>query len=230
MCSLNALFFCFSTICQAQIEIASGGGLGYPEVLARSKILNSGQLSFGGHVEVSYEPEDLQFFPGLAIGYDRVRLPLQESGNNIAALNVNQFRAVVSEHFIPDISNGRHWLISGGIGLCYCMATGTAPSGNQIRETTIDSTANIRKLFPEMNLGVAWCFGGQTDKDFYVTLELNIQYTLLLSGYNTYYVTVEEQSNNIYHYQSGLSGNLVTPWLSVVLHDKIKRRRLNRSE
>ncbi len=219
------LLFCRSFCSPAQIIMSEGFGLCYPEVYTGQKIINSGLIGFGANVGVVYEPEELQFFPGLTVSYGHVRLPLQESGNNVAAINVNQYGAVAWEHFIPDVFGARHLLISGGIGLSYIIANGAAPSGNQVRETTIDSTANIRRLFPEMNLALAYCLSGHTDDGFYVTLELNIQYVLLLSGYNNYYVTVEEQGNNIYHYRSSLAGNLITPWFSIVLHDKIRRHK-----
>ena len=211
--------------CHAQLVMSEGIGLCYPEVYTGKKMINSGLIGFGASLGAAYEPENLQFFPGLKLGYGRLRLPLQESGNNVAALIVNQYSSAGYEHFIPDIAAGRHFLISGGIGISYLVVNGAAPSGNQVRETSIDSTANIRRLFPEMDLALAYCFHGRADERFYVTLELNVQYVLLLSGYNTYYVTVAEPGNNIYHYQSSLSSNLVTPLLSIVIHDRIMHRK-----
>ena len=207
----------------AQINLCAGIDLSYPEVVTHNNtIINSGQLSDGLHVGIAYRPEDLQFSPALKIAYGRTRLPLQQAGENVAALNFNYLNIMIGENFsLPFHQN--ELLIYGGIGIACLIEKGVAPSGNQTIVTTIDSMTNISKAFPSLNIGVDYSI--ITNKSFYLSVGINLNYTLLLSGHNTYDITVTEQGNNIHHYQSSLVGNLVSPGVSVAMHHKLHKRK-----
>jgi hypothetical protein len=212
----------FGLMSHAQIVMSEGGGLCYPQVYTGQKIINSGLIGYGGQVGINYRPDELQFYPGLVISYGRERLPLQESGNNVGAVRFNHLSCLLSEHFIPNYSESHQFVISGGLGFSSFTARGVAPSGNEIKQMAIDSIEGIRKFFPAVSIGLAYSFGDLDGKDFYATVEMNLQYTQLFRGYNTYYITVEEHANIIYHYRAAFTGSVITPCVSLVLHDKIR--------
>ena len=211
------IFLFFFYVSSGQINVSAGPTLAYPELITNHKILNSGQISAGLRVAAAWQKEDLVLFPGIEASYGGVRLPLQSSGNNVAALNMRYASLMINEYFTPD--NMNRLLLYGGIGGTYMRSKGAAPSGNETRETTIDSTANITHFFPAINLGVEYT--AYTTGNWSVIAGLCLKYTALLAGQNTYYITVSKPGNKIYDYTSSLTGNLVTPGLYLSVHYKI---------
>jgi hypothetical protein len=217
------LFFCLPFLGMAQFELSGGLELGMPEVVtSNNNFITPGQISSGLRAGVTYRPEEVEFFPSLQLSYGNVRLPLQEHGNNVAALNFRYLNLMVNEHYALQVAGGQ-FLICGGIGLSYLGSNGVAPSGVQTIQTTIDSTANISKVFPAMNIGAEYHIGETEDRPLYFAVGVNVQYTMLFRNSNTYCVTVAEPGNKFYSYKSNLSGSLLSPVFYVAVHYKLRK-------
>jgi hypothetical protein len=207
------------------LELSGGTGMGYPQVLtARHNMINAGELSAGLGTGICYKPKETRFFPSLNISLHRERLPLQVSGNNIAALRFNCLDISLNENYTVTFSKSQ-LLIYAGIGLSRLTEKGVAPSGNETTQTTIDSTANISTLFPALNIGFEYNPNENTDNTLYMSIGINFQYSFLYEERNNYYITVAEPGNNTYHYQSGLSGSIICPNLYIVLHYKVHKKK-----
>ncbi len=224
-CIIFFLFFSF--YCKAQIELSTGFEASYPELLnSNNTRMNYGQISFGIRAGIAYNPEETQFFPILNLSYGRTRLPLQQFGKNVAALNFNYINVMLNENFIVTFPKSQLF-IYGGIGFSYLINKGitVAGTGGETMQATIDSTANINKAFPAMNIGFEYNYGESTSKDLYLTMGLNFQYILLLAGRNTYYINVAEPGNNNYPYHASLTGNVISPQFYIAIHYKMHRKR-----
>ena len=188
--------------------------------------MNYGQISFGIRAGIAYKPEETQFFPILNLSYGRTRLPLQQFGKNVAALNFNYINVMLNENFIVTFPKSQLF-IYGGIGFSYLINRGitVAGTGGETMQATIDSTANINKAFPAMNIGFEYNYGESTGKDLYLTMGLNFQYILLLAGRNTYYINITEPGNNNYPYHASLTGNVIIPQFYIAIHYKMHRKR-----
>jgi len=213
---INPLF------CTAQVDISAGIGIAYPELFTGSKIINSGQISSGLHATAAWRPEDLEFFPGIGVTYGATRLPLQNAGNNVAALNLRYLSVMLNEYFVPDYGELR-WLLYGGIGCSYLKSRGAAPSGNETDQTSIDSTANITHIFPAINAGME--YATYTGANWHVSFGLYIRYNLLFEGKNDYYITVSKPGNKIHDYASSLTGHLITTGLYIAVHYNVHGKR-----
>ena len=222
LCALFLSVLITPHLCTAQVDISSGVNIAFPELFTGSKIINSGQLSSGIHLAAAWRAEDLKFFPGIHVSYGATRLPLQNAGNNVAALDLRYLSFMLNEYFVPDYGELR-WLFYGGIGGTYMKSKGAAPSGNDTRQTSIDSTTNITHLFPAINIGMEYtAFSGE---NWHTSFGLCIRYNLLFSGKNDYYITVSEPGNKIYEYATTLTGNLVTPAVYVSAHYNIHTKK-----
>ena len=218
-----------SCYCKAQIELSTGFDLSYPVLLnSENKMLNAGQISFGVRAGIAYKPDETQFFPILNLSYGRTRLPLQQFGQNVAALNFNYLNAMLNENFIVTFPKSQLF-IYGGIGVSYLVNKGitVAGTGGETMHASIDSTANINKAFPAMNLGFEYNYGESTGKDLYLTIGINFQYILLLAGRNTYYINVAEPGYKQYNYQSSLTGNVISPDFYIAIHYKMRKKKGN---
>ena len=211
----------FSAVyCHAQIELSSGIDLSYPVLLnSHNSKLNYGQISFGVRAGIAYKPAETQFFPILNISYGRTRLPLQQFGPNVAALNFNYLNPMLNENFIVHFPTSEVF-IYGGIGFSYLKNEGIkiAGTGGETMKALIDSTANINKVFPAMNIGFEYNYGESKGKDLYLTLGLNFQYILLLTGNNTYNITIDKPGTGYTHYTTNLSGNVISPGFYIAIH------------
>lgn len=214
-------FLLFSAVyCNAQIEVSSGIDLSYPELLnSNNSKLNYGQISFGIRVGVAYKPAETQFFPILNLSYGRTRLPLQQFGSDVAALNFNYLNTMLNENFIVHFPTSEVF-IYGGIGFSYLHNAGITIGGPQgeTMKAVIDSTANITKVFPAMNIGFEYNYGESKGKDLYLTLGLNFQYIILLSGNNTYNISIDRPNVGYMHYTTNLQGNLISPGFYIAVH------------
>jgi len=76
-----------------------------------------------------------------------------------------------------------------------------------------------------MNMGLKYSYGESSDKDFYITMEINLQYLFPFAGNNNYYINVTWPGNNIYYYASHLSGNLISPCFSITVHYKVHKKK-----
>ena len=222
-------FLLLSCYCNAQIELSTGFDASYPELLnSNNTKVNYGQISFGVRVGVAYKPEETQFFPILNLSYGRTRLPLKQFGKNIAALNFNYLNVMLNENFVVTFPKSQLF-IYGGIGFSYLINKGItiAGSGGETMQGYIDSTANVNKAFPAMNIGFEYNYGESTGKDLYLTMGINFQYILLLAGRNTYNIHVAEPGNIVNYYQTSLTGNLISPGFYIAIHYKMHIKKGN---
>ena len=219
----------FANNCSAQIELSSGFDLSYPELLnSNNTRLLYGQISFGVKVGVAYKPAETQFFPILNISFGRTRLPLKQFGQNVAVLNFDYINVMLNENYIVTFPKSELF-IYGGVGFSYLINKGIAVAGSEgeTMHSSIDSTKNISNAFPALNIGFEYNYGESTGKDLYITMWLNFQYILLLAGQNTYDVSIAAPNSKYYHYQSSLTGNVITPSFYLAIHYKMHRKRAN---
>ena len=218
----SLLCYCY---CTAQTELSVGIGLGYPQMVTNNHtVINAGELSSGLHAGIVYKPDELQFFPGLNLSYGNIWLPLQQGGKDIADLKFNYINVMVNENFAINFPKSQ-LLIYGGIGFLHLAEKGipVADRNAKTMQASIDSTANVSKTFPAINIGVEYRV--YTDRNFYLGIGINFQYMLLLAGRNTYYITITEPGNNSYNYRASLSGSLVNPGVYVAVHYKVHRKK-----
>jgi hypothetical protein len=212
--------------CMAQVELSTGIEFGYPMLINNNKLVDAGQISSGLKFGVTYKPEEVQFFPTLDCSFGNSRLPLQHMGEHITSLEFNYLNVMLNETYV--IRHPRTQLfLYGGIGFSRLKERGVAPGGNETIVTTIDSTLNINKVFPAMNIGFAFDLSEPNDKMLYMTIGVNFRYTFLPPGHNTYYVTVAEQGNNINNRETSLTGNLIRPDFYIAVHCKLHKKKDN---
>jgi hypothetical protein len=206
---------------RGQWEFSSGIDMSYPVLLNSSNsVLNYGQISFGMHIGVAYKPEDVQFFPILISSFGRTRLPLVQYGkDNVAALNFNYLNEMLNENFVIHFPESELF-IYGGIGFSYLPNKGLVLAGSRsgTMKSAIDSSKNINKVFPAMNLGFEYIWGESTGKDLYLSMGINFEYILLLSERNTYYISINDPQNGISQYKASLTGNVISPGFYIALH------------
>lgn len=205
----------------AQIELSSGIDMSYPLLFNKyNKQPNYGQISFGLKLGVAYKPEDVQFFPMLTTAFGRTRLPLIEYGTrNVAALNFNYLNVMINENFVLHFPKSEVF-IYGGIGFSYLAQKGLALAGPRAgtMKSSIDSTANVNRAFPAMNIGFDYVYGESAGKDLYLSMGVNFQYILLLSERNSYYISVNDPQKGISKYNANLVGNAISPGFYIMLH------------
>jgi hypothetical protein len=212
----------------AQFELSSGIDMSYPVLLNSSnRKLNYGQISFGLRVGVAYKPAETQFFPIFNLSFGRTRLPIKQFGSNVAALNFNYLNAMLNENYVVTFPTSQLF-IYGGIGVSYLMNKGLTVAGNNggSYEANIDSTANVNKAFPAMNIGFEYNYGEAAGKDLYLTMGINLQYILLLADRNTYYLSVS-QGYNHNNYVGQFTGNVISPGFYIAIHYLLHRKKAN---
>jgi len=217
----------FSSYCKAQIELSTGFDLSYPVLMnSENKALNYGQITFGVRAGIAYKPAETQFFPILNLSYGRTRLPLQQFGDNVAALNFNYANVMLNENYVAAFPKSELY-IYGGIGFSYLTEKGitVAGSGGEAMQAAIDSTKNISKVSPALNLGFEYNYGESAGKDLYLTIGINFQYIMLLQGRNTYYINIVEQRSKNLTFASNLTGNVITPGFYIAIHYKMHKKR-----
>jgi hypothetical protein len=205
---------------QAQIELSSGIDLSYPLLLnSHNSKIDYGQVSFGLQFGIAYKPENTQFFPILKPSFGHTRFPLQQFGKNVAALNFDYLNLMLNENYIVRFPRSEVF-IYGGIGFSYLNRKGLKITGNggESMKATLDSTANINKVFPAINIGFEYNYGESAGKDLYLTMGLNFQYILLLNDRNTYYITIKEPGGTVLPFTTNFTGNLISPGFYIAIH------------
>ena len=210
----------FASHSVGQIEVSSGIDFNYPLLVnANNARLNYGQVSFGLRAGIAYKPEETQFFPILNLSFGRTRLPLKQLGKNVAALNFNYLNVMLNENYIVHFSKS-DLFIYGGVGFTYLMRKSgmtITGDGGESMKSSIDSTANVNKVFPAMNIGFEYNYGQSAGKPLYITMGINFQYTLLLKDRNSYFFTIADKGI-LTQYSADLSGNLINPGFYLAIH------------
>ena len=218
-------FLCIS-VCHGQFDVSGGINVAYPVLSIPSHTaISAGQISSGFRAAITYTPEFTQFFPALNISYGRIRLPLQVSGRNVAALNFSYTGVMLNENYVIHFPQSR-LLIFGGLGISLLKerSVATSSAGAQYSNASIDSVADITKVFPAVNLGLEYTYGDISDANYYLSAGVNLQCILLAPGRNTYYLDVAQQGNTTQHYESSLTGNMLNPGVYVALHFKLHKK------
>ncbi len=202
-----------------QIEVSSGIDLTYPVLLnSYNSKLTYSQISFGFGVGVAYKPEETQFFPILKLSGGRTRLPLNDIGKNVVALDFNYMNVMLNENYIVRFPNSELF-VYGGIGFSHLAQKGikVTGSGGEAMKVAIDSTRDITKYFPAMNIGFEYNYGQSAGKDLYLTIGINFQYIMLLSERNIYSFSLT-QGGVKNSATVSLAGNQITPGFYLALH------------
>lgn len=202
-----------------QIELSSGIDINYPFLTNTDNTkISYGQLTFGFNIGVAWKPPETQFFPVLKSGFGRTRLPIKQFGRNVAVINCDYINEMLNENLILRFPNSQVFLY-GGIGFSYLKSRGLKIAGPQgeTMQSTIDSTANISKVFPAINVGFEINSGVSADKEIYLTWGFNLQSILLLQDRNTYYISVNQQGT-ISNYKGSLTGFVVSPGVYISFH------------
>jgi hypothetical protein len=215
-----ALLLLVASYSYGQIELSSGIDLSYPELLnSNNTKLNYGQITFGLKAGIAYKPEDVQFFPILNLSFGRTRLPLKQINANVAALNFNYTNVMLNENYVVH-AHSNEIFIYGGIGFSYLVSKGLniAGPGGETMKQSIDSTANITKAFPAMNIGFDYVYGDAVGKDLYLSMGVNFQFILLANSQNTYYFSVNDPKTGLSHYTADLTGVVLQPGFYIAMH------------
>jgi hypothetical protein len=216
--ALAGLLF-FTSFAYGQIELSSGIDINYPLLLNKDNTkISYGQLTFGFNIGVAYKPPETQFFPVLKSSFGRTRLPIKQFGQNVAVINCDYINEMLNENIILRFTNSQLF-IYGGIGFSYIKNRGlkVAGPGGETMDSYIDSTANINKVFPAMNIGFEYNSGVSVDKELYLTMGINFQYILLLQDRNSYFITVKQQGA-FNKYSGSLTGGVISPGVYIAIH------------
>ena len=132
---------------------------------------------------------------------------------------------MLNENFIVTFPKSQLF-IYGGVGFSYFVNKGitVGGSGGETMQAFIDSSRDIVKAFPAMNIGFEYNYGEATGKDLYLTMGLNFQYVLLLAGQNNYFIHVAEPGNVVNYYHSSLTGNAIIPGFYIAIHYKLHKK------
>ncbi|MCD6013362.1 MAG: hypothetical protein K0Q79_3224 [Flavipsychrobacter sp.] len=211
----------------AQVEVSAGIDVLYPVLMnSYNSKLHYGQLGFGMCLGVAYKPEETQFFPILKTSFGRTRLPLKEIGKNVMAMNFNYLNVMLNENIVLRFPQSELF-VYGGIGFSNLSAKGmklAGPTGEMIKHG-IDSTRDVSKFFPAVNIGFEYNYGESAGKDLYLTLGLNFQYIMLLSNRNNYYFYTNEPGVGVTRHFASLSGGAIVPNFYVALHYMLRLKK-----
>lgn len=205
----------------AQIEVASGVDMSFPELLNTNNTnLYYKQISFGIRLELSYKPENTQFFPTFYYSLGQTILPLKQFENNVSTLAFRYENFILNGNLVVTFENNNSLYLIGGIGITDLKESFPGVSGPSglAMNSHVDSTANITKIFPAMSLGFEYVYGGSVNRKVYMSMGLTFQYTILFAGENNYYLTIIDAQHRFVPIAASLSGNLITPNFNITLH------------
>lgn len=210
----------------AQMEVSANLELGYPFLTNKynSRLLYN-QLTPAVRLGMSYKPENTQFFPTLHYAFGRTKLPLKEIGKNVAVLELNYQNLMLSGNFVIQYENADQLYIYGGIGVVQLKNKGIDVSGSNGHniKARVDSTANIDKRYPAINLGVEYAVGNIRDNMIYISIGANVQYWYFVTNRNNYFLDITEPDGNSYIAESSLTGHAFIPYFYMSLHCMLDR-------
>ena len=220
------MFVVTTTTLYGQVEVSANLELGYPFMTNQynSKLLYN-QLTPGVRLGLSYKPEDTQFFPTLHYTFGRTKLPLRELGKNVAVMELNYQNLMLSGNFVIHYEDYSQLYIYGGIGVVQLKNKGLVVSGRNGNLITakIDSSANIDKRYPAINLGFEYVVGNTMDNNIYISVGANVQYWYFVTNRNNYFLDITEANGNSYVTESALTGHAFVPYFYMSLHYMLKR-------
>jgi len=205
----------------AQIEVASGIDMSFPLLLnSNNTNLYYKQLSFGIRLELSYKPENTQFFPTFYYSLGQTILPLKQFENNVSTLAFRYENFILNGNLVVTFANNNSIYFIGGIGITNLKEKFPGVSGPNglAMNSHVDSTSNITKVFPAMSLGLEYVYGGSVNRKVYMSLGLTVQYTILFAGENNYFLTIVDNKQRFVPIASSITGNLIVPNFNITLH------------
>ncbi len=221
--SLLFTIILFSSYCgYAQIEATTGIDMSYPLLINKNNNrINYSQISFGLRFGISYKPPQTQFFPTLDFSFGRTRLPLKQFEVNDVDLNFNYLNLMLNGNYVISLGeNDNSLYMIGGIGFADLNQKGLYIAGKngQAMNASIDSTANINKIFPAIGLGMEYVYGASVNRNLYLSLGLYFQYIYLLPENNSYYVTVRDFQGKYLSLNANLEGHPIIPTFYISIH------------
>lgn len=204
----------------AQIELSNNIDFGYPFLINHyNQNLNYDQISAGLRFGISYKPTNTQFFPTLNFGFGSTRLPIKQFGNNVAIGNYNYLSLILSGNFVVNVGQNTLYML-GGIGFMRFKYRRLGLSGSKAQqmEITLDSTANITKVFPTIGLGFEYVYGASVDRPYYLSMGLSFHYVYLFAGQNDYSFHVDGAQSTTLYLNGALTGHIIYPNLYIALH------------
>jgi len=212
----------YSSNCNAQIEFVNSIDFGYPIMINKNnQDFFYKQFSAGISLGVSYKPTNTQFFPTLKVTFGRLRLPLKQFGENVVDLNYNYLDLIINGNYVITFGEKSNTLyLLGGIGFAKLVEKNTFIAGKNglAMQSYVDSTANISKYFPAINVGFEYVYGQSVNSPVYLCFGVSCQYIYLLNGINTYQVTVNGPQINDLKLTTNMEGHAITPMLYIALH------------
>ena len=216
-----SLLLLTSFTANGQFEVSANLELGYPFMTNQynSKVLYN-QLTPGVRLGVSYKPENTQFFPTLHYAFGRTKLPLRQLGKNVAALELNYQNLMLSGNLVFHYEDYSQLYIYTGIGVVQLKKKGLVVSGKDGNLITakIDSSANIDKRYPAINLGFEYVVGNTAQNNIYISVGANIQYWYFVTNRNNYFLDITEANGTSYITESALTGGAFVPYFYMSLH------------
>ena len=216
------LLFILSSAAFGQIEVSNAIDIGYPYVNnSYNTKLNYGQITAGLRFGVSYKPTDVQFFPTLYLSFGRTRMPLQQYEDNVMGVDMNYLNLLLNGNLVMVVNQKDNTLYAiGGIGFTRLNPKGLSLAGTNAgaEKVTLDSTNNITKVFPAMEIGLEYVYGSAVNSKIYISMGLNFEYAIFLTGNNNYYASVLDAQNNHLKLHGALDGYAIIPTFSLCLH------------
>ena len=205
----------------AQVELSNALEFGAPFLINKyNQNLYYQQLAAGDRVGISYKPAATQFYPTLDVGLGRTRMPLKQFEHDVAFINYNYLNLMLRGNFVMNVFNENTLFLSLGIGFDKLKQKGPGISGSNAGEMkiAIDSSENITKFFPAVGLGMEYVYGESVGRQIYLSVGVNVRYTIMLDEQNSYYTSVVDAQGNNLNLMGGIVGGAVTADFHIILH------------
>lgn len=228
-----SLFLLTPFYSQAQLEASANIELGAPYLRNDfNEKLYYGQFTVGMRLGISYKPQNTQFFPTLHYAFGQTKLPLKQlDGRNVAFKRFNYQNLMLSGNLVFNHEERNQLYLYTGIGLVALNDKGTniyGPDRNKM-EVRIDSTANLEKRYPAMNLGFEYVMGANDyNNPIYISIGLVVQYWYMYPSPTRNYYRLELQDATSTTYpETYLYGHVFVPFFYMSLHYMLNRETLS---
>jgi len=82
----------------------------------------------------------------------------------------------------------------------------------------LDSAENVTKFFPAMGVGLEYVYGESVGRNIYLSVGVNVHYTIMLQDENTYYVSVTDAQSKNLQLMGDVEGGAITTDFHITLH------------
>ncbi len=206
---------------RAQVELSNSIDMGFPVLLNKyNQNTYYKQISTGLRFGLSYKPNATQFYPTVDFAFGRTRLPLTQFEKNVAFLNCNYLDVMAKGNFVANVFQDNTLFLSLGIGVEKLKQKGPGVSGPSAGSMKIyeDSSTNVTKYFPAIGIGLEYVYGESVGRNIYLSVGVNLRYTILFDEENTYYLSVVDAQSKDLNLKGALVGGIFTPDFHITLH------------